>query len=316
MLNDIVLLLFLSSQAATSPEPILPIPLTVRIDRTRAALGKRLFHEVRLSASGRESCASCHPLKAAGMDGRPVAKRADGSSHHRNTPTVLNAAFNATFNWDGVTHTLEAHTDRVLQTLMDITWHELTSRLSADSDYVAAFEAIYGEAVTRENVLDAIATFERSLVTPNCRFDRFLRGEGNALTKRELQGYELFKRLGCISCHQGVNIGGNLFQKFGVFEDMIKENGTEDPGRVRITSGDRDRGVFRVPSLRNVAVTAPYFHDGREPDLAKAVATMGKAQLGKSIRREETELIVEFLRTLTGEFDGQSLFGSEPETRH
>jgi cytochrome c peroxidase len=250
------------------------------------------------------------------MDGRPVARRADGSSHHRNTPTVFNAAFNATFNWDGVTHTLEAHADRVLHTLMDLTWQDLISRLSADSGYVAAFKAIYGKAVKRENVLDAIATFERSLITPNCRFDRFLRGERNAITKRELQGFERFKRFGCISCHQGVNIGGNLFQKFGVFEDMIKENGTADPGRVRITSGERDRGVFRVPSLRNVAVTAPYFHDGREPDLATAVAIMGKAQLGKSIPREDTELIVEFLRTLTGEFDAQSLFELEPETRH
>jgi cytochrome c peroxidase len=135
----------------------------------------------------------------------------------------------------------------------------------------------------------------------------FLRGSTQILTKREERGYQLFKRFGCVTCHQGINLGGNLFQKFGVFQDIADKATKKDPGRFRITNTARDHGVFRVPSLRNVAVTAPYFHDGSEPDLSKAVETMGKVQLGKELARDEIELIVEFLRTLTGEFRGASL---------
>jgi cytochrome c peroxidase len=313
IITAVSLMLPAQADIARSPEPILPIPLTVSFDSERARIGERLFHDVRLSAGGRESCASCHPLDRGGMDGMPVAKRPDGSSHFRNTPTVFNAAFNATLNWDGVAHTLEAHTDRIIQGLMGLSWEELISRLRADIGYAAAFKASYEDGITRASVLDAIAVFERSLFTPGCRFDRFLRGELGALSPRERRGYDLFKRFGCITCHQGVNLGGNLFQKFGVFEDQLESKGRPDPGRIRVTNGARDRGVFRVPSLRNVAVTAPYFHDGREPELAGAVELMGKAQLGKALQRADIELIVDFLKTLTGEFKGRSLSSSNVE---
>jgi cytochrome c peroxidase len=157
--------------------------------------------------------------------------------------------------------------------------------------------------------LDAIAAYQRSLLTPNARFDQYLRGR-DAITDEEKRGYHLFESYGCIACHQGVNVGGNLFQKFGVFQTplSLKESVSEaDPGRFTITHDDQDRHVFRVPSLRNVAVTAPYFHDGRAPTLEEAVDIMAKAQLGRILSQQEIGRIVQFLHTLTGEYQGRSL---------
>jgi cytochrome c peroxidase len=162
--------------------------------------------------------------------------------------------------------------------------------------------------------VNAIADFERSLLTPNSRFDRFLRGERDVLTAREQDGYRLFKAYGCVACHQGVNIGGNLYQKFGVFEDTVRARELDtDPGRIAITNVPRDRRVFRVPSLRNVAETAPYFHDGREERLEKAVEIMARAQLGTDLTADEIARIAEFLRTLTGEYQGKLIKSREVE---
>ena len=207
------------------------------------------------------------------------------SSPARNTPTIFNVGLNAAFNWDGIANTLEAHAEIVLLNprLMNTTWPELLAKLQADADYVTSFNTAYPEGLTRANVLDALASFERSLLTPNARFDRYLRGEQHALTEPEQQGYRLFKSYGCVACHQGINIGGNMYQKFGVFAEA---GGEESPGagvdlgRYAVTKVPRDREVFRVPSLRNVAVTAPYFHDGRAPTLEDAVDD-GQCSAGK-----------------------------------
>jgi cytochrome c peroxidase len=189
---------------------------------------------------------------------------------------------------------------------MDITWPELLARLGADAGYLSAFQAVFPDGLTRRNVLDALATFERSLETPDSRFDRYLRGDRDALTGSERRGYALFRDYGCAACHQGVNIGGNMFQKFGLFPSgALLSN--PDLGRFQVTGASRDRGVFRVPSLRNVAVTAPYFHDGHADSLETAVDTMAKVQLGKTLRPDETGLIVAFLRTLTGRYRGQPI---------
>ena len=191
---------------------------------------------------------------------------------------------------------------------MGITWPALLAKVGRDSGYVSEFRSAYPRGATRTAVLDAIATFERSLLTPNSRFDRYLRGEREVLTPSEKEGYRLFKAYGCVSCHQGVNIGGNLYQKFGVFEDMIPaETFPMDLGRFRITKVPRDRHVFRVPSLRNVGVTAPYFHDGHEPVLQKAVETMARAQLGRKLNENEISRLVAYLKTLTGEYKGTML---------
>ena len=291
-------------------EPITPIPLSLVLDLPRVALGERLFHDVRLSHDNTRACTTCHPLQRGGMDGRPRAITANGTLHPRNTPTIFNVGLNAAFNWDGIASTLEAHAEIVLlhPSLMRTTWPELLATLQADADYVTRFNTAYAGGLTRVNVLDALASFERSLLTPNARFDRYLRGEQHALTAPEQQGYRLFKSYGCVACHQGMNIGGNMYQKFGIFAapgGMSNPAAVVDLGRYGVTKVPRDRGVFRVPSLRNVAMTAPYFHDGRAATLEGAVDTMARVQLGRTIPPEEIGLIVQFLHTLTGEYHGR-----------
>jgi cytochrome c peroxidase len=194
--------------------------------------------------------------------------------------------------------------------VMRTTWLELLAKLRSDPDYAASFKAGYPDGLTPASVLDALATYERSLITPNARFDQYLRGDRQALSAEEQRGYQLFTSYGCVACHNGLNVGGNLFQKFGIFPDMVglaRPDAEADPGRFRVTGVVRDRGVFRVPSLRNVALTAPYFHDGRAPTLEDAVDTMARVQLGRTLTREEIDLIVQFLHTLTGDYQGQSL---------
>jgi len=190
---------------------------------------------------------------------------------------------------------------------MHTTWPELLAKLRAVPDYEAAFNAAYPGGLTREHVLHALTTYVRSLVTPNARFDQYLRGRQEALTAEEQRGYQLFKAYGCAACHQGVNIGGNIFQKFGIFRGDKPPPDDDDLGRFAVTGATRDRYVFRVPSLRNVAVTAPYYHDGRVETLETAVDLMARRQLGTALTAEEVHVIVQFLHTLTGEYRGRSL---------
>jgi cytochrome c peroxidase len=309
---------FRSLAQVLSDEPITPIPLSVELDPRRVALGERLFNDVRLSRDQDRSCSTCHPLSRAGMDGLPVARLIGGAPYPRNTPTVFNVGLNFAYNWDGSANSLTEHADRLLvnPNVMNMVWPELITRLRAEDSYVSQFHAAYPDGLTRGNAVDAIAAFERSLITPNSRFDRYLRGERQALTDRERQGYRLFKAYGCVSCHQGVNVGGNLYQKFGMFEDTTRtKRGDMDPGRIRVTNVSRDRRVFRVPSLRNVAETAPYFHDGREANLENAIEIMAKAQLRASLTREEISRIADFLRTLTGEYRGNLVQSRQAELR-
>jgi cytochrome c peroxidase len=291
-------------------EPFVAVPTAATTQSPRIAIGERLFGDTRLSRDRTHACATCHPLDRGGADGLPAAPRPTAGPSLRNTPTIFNATLNASLNWDGVTTKLDVHTDRVITELMGVPWPELLSRLESDSAYASAFRTAYDSGPTRETVIDAIVAFERTLVTPNARFDKFLRGDGRALSTREREGYRRFKSYGCASCHQGVNIGGNLFQRFGVFEPLEMPAARDaDPGRLRITKIARDEGVFRVPGLRNVAVTAPYFHDGRAATLREAVETMGRHQLGRVLDPRDTELLVEFLKTLTGEYRGRPLTG-------
>jgi cytochrome c peroxidase len=225
------------------------------------------------------------------MDGQPRAIAADGTLYLRNTPTIYNVGLNAMLNWDGIANTLETHAELVLLNphLMNTTWPELLAKLQADADYVTNFNAAYAKGLTPANILNALASFEHSLLTPNSRFDRYLRGEQHALTALEQQGYRLFTAYGCVACHQGINIGGNMYQKFGIFAEPgggASPAAVVDLGRYAITKVPRDRAVFRVPSLRNVAVTAPYFHDGRARTLEDAVDTIyTAARYGTQPRR-------------------------------
>jgi cytochrome c peroxidase len=293
-------------------EPITAIPLVANVDPTRAALGAKLFGDTRLSSRKTASCASCHPLDRGGADGLARAPSASRSGLLRNTPTVFNVRFNIALNWDGSVRSLEEQADGVIRSpaQFDNTWPLVLQRLGADAAYASAFKSGYADGLTRANVLDALASYERTLITPNSRFDKFLRGDQTSLSASELEGYGLFKSFGCVACHQGMNVGGNLYQKFGIFLDTKpgrRPNEEPDLGRLWVTHNERDREVFRVPSLRNVELTAPYFHDGRAATLEEAVRTMAQVQLDRSLSPHEVDAIAAFLRTLTGEWNGRPL---------
>lgn len=291
-----------------SAEPIQPIPPVPDLDPAKVSIGEKLFRDVRISRDNTVSCATCHQLEYAGDDGLPHSARMDGTLTPMHTPTIFNVSLNFRLFWDGRKKTLEEQiqSPRDTQTV----WHEVLGKLRNDPDYQAQFAKAYPrEGMTETTLKDAIVTFERSLVTPDSRFDRYLRGQKNAITTREKMGYRLFKDYGCISCHQGVNVGGNLFQKLGVIKDYFSTHPVTDAdmGRYNVTKQETDRHVFRVPSLRNVAVTAPYLHNGSIPTLRDVIHEMAEHQLGRPIPDQDVDLIIEFLRTLTGEYRGKLL---------
>ena len=295
--------------AAESQEPLAPIPLKIALDARKVALGRKLFHETLLSHDDTISCASCHGLAVGGTDRKTRSVGINNSVVAVNAPTVYNSGLNYKQFWNARAETLEDQVDGPTQAAKEMgsNWPEILGKISRRPDYVAEFQAVYPNGVQHENVKDAIATFERSLITPNARFDRYLRGETNALNDEEKQGYQLFKSYGCVSCHQGRNIGGNMLAKFGVMADYFAVRGdvTEaDYGRYNITGQEADRYVFRVPSLRNITLTGPYFHDGSAVTLEAAVTTMTRYQLGRVIETRERGLLIKFLKTLEGETEG------------
>lgn len=294
-----------SFHPAPGAEPISPIPASLPLDARKVVLGKQLFHDKRLSGDGTLSCASCHDLARGGVDGRQKPIGVGGMMGDLNTPTVFNSAFSFRQFWDGRAATLEEQVDGPLENPKEMasSWPATLARIGADPQYAARFREIYG-SLKAEHVKDAIAEFERSLLTPGSRFDRYLQGDKKALRTEELEGYRLFKNYGCVACHQGVNVGGNLYQRLGVFSPYYTDsfvNQAANRGRAAVTGKAEDLHVFKVPSLRNVALTAPYFHDGSVATLEQAVLIMGQYQLGVVIPASELTLIVAFLRTLTGE---------------
>jgi cytochrome c peroxidase len=294
-------------------EPIAPLPLSVETSPVKASLGEILFHDTRLSRDNRIACASCHQLDAGGDDNVALGLSSSTDHHTVNTPTVFNAIYNFRQGWDGAQTSIEETIDQTMlsQHEFNQSWDLAISRLKKDASLVQSFNEAYSEGITRETVIDALREFQKTLVTPNSRFDQYLRDEADdILSEDELAGYQLFKEQGCVSCHQGINIGGNLFQKFGVFYDYLAERGNitkSDLGRYNVTNRYIDEFVFKVPSLRNVAVTAPYLHDGSAETLEDVIFIMGKTQLGKNLKDEEVKLIKQFLLTLTGEYNNRLL---------
>jgi cytochrome c peroxidase len=292
-----------SSRAGEPVQPIIPID---KLDPRLIELGQRLFFDARLSGDGTISCASCHLLSKGGADGRRVSVGISGQLGEINAPTVFNAAFNFRQFWDGRAATLEEQIDGPVENSVEMgsTWAHTIGEISQDAKYSQHFRDAFPDGITRENVKHAIAVYERSLTTPNSRFDRWLRGDDAALTQRELDGYALFKDYQCISCHQGVNFGGTMYQRLGVMAEYFTRDRQErrsDLGRFNVTGDERDRHVFRVPPLRNVAKTAPYFHDGSAKTLQDAIRVMIVDQLGRQVKEDDVTLIAEFLQTLTGE---------------
>lgn len=293
-------------------QPIQPIPLSISLNKKKVALGDQLFHEPQLSHNNSISCASCHNLNTGGVDRLVRSVAINGMITAVNSPTVFNSGFNFKLDWNGQFETLEDHINGAIHTpdRMNSSWVEVIEKLKKSPDYVKAFGQVYDEGITDETIKDAIASFERSLYTPNSRFDQFLRGNNQAITAEEKEGYHLFKTYGCISCHQGVIVGGNLFQKFGIMGDYFSDRGKitkADFGRFNVTGNEEDRYVFKVPGLRNITLTPPYFHDGSADTLKQAIAVMAKYQLGRELSTEKIDLIVKFLTTLTGEYQGKPL---------
>jgi cytochrome c peroxidase len=303
-------------------EPILPLPKAPALDPDKVALGERLFNDPILSGRKKFACSSCHDLSSGGTIRLPRTIGYNGKMHDFNAPTLFNVAVNYRLGWRGSFTKLEDQNDAVMidPNLMAADWPALVETLNESTDYRRLFRKIYRRRIDRADVLDALVTFQRSLVTPDARFDRYLRGDATAISELERHGYMLFKTYGCTSCHQGRNIGGNLFEKFGVFRDAAAPTGGQrasggsertELGRFAAMSLEEDKSVFRVPSLRNVAITAPYFHDGRVWSLASAVRLMSKLQLGRTAPPEDIDAMVAFLRTLTGEYKGRSLGDSK-----
>lgn len=270
----------------------------------KVVLGRRLFHDRALSRDGTLSCASCHDLERGGTDQRATSLGIAGQVGPINSPTVLNARYNFVQFWDGRAADLRAQAAGPVANPREMgnDWNNVVTTLQRTPGYVTEFAAVYPAGITEANVRDAIAAYEEVLVTPS-RVDRFLRGDDAALTADERAGAELFVTVGCVTCHNGINLGGASYQKFGVVRQYLSERAlTEvDNGRFNVSHDENDRFIFKVPTLRNVALTAPYFHDASAPTLERAVEVMGRYQLGRDLTPGDITRLVAFLRATTGE---------------
>ncbi len=289
------------------PAPITPLPHPAGLDDPVVRLGRFLFHSPALSRDGTVACSSCHDLASGGDDGRISSVGIDGHVGPINAPSVLNRAFDFRMFWDGRAEDLLEQADGPLQHPgeMDSSWPIAIANLRGNRAFEIAFRAAYsGEEINGDRLRAALVAYEEQLLTPGSDFDRYLCGEDDALSPEARAGFERFVALGCVSCHQGTNVGGNLFQLFGVFESPFEAEGRElteaDLGRFNVTGDPADRHVFKVPSLRNVEVTGPYFHDGSASSLEEAIRVMGRSQLGRSLIDEDVRGIAAFLRSLTG----------------
>lgn len=291
-------LLFLFILLKVYAEPITPLPQNIELDKQKVSLGKQLFFDPILSADNSVSCASCHDLENGGDDGLKFSVGINSLKGDINAPTVYNSVYNFRQFWDGRAEDLAQQAKGPIENPLEMgnNFKDLIATLKKTT-YKKKFHKVYTDGITEENIVDAIAEYEKTLITPNAPFDKYLRGEITAITKEQKEGYELFKSKGCIACHHGVNVGGNLYNKFGVMQDAESSS----MGRYEVTHNELDMYYFKVPSLRNIEKTAPYLHDGRFENLDKVVKFMAHYQLGRIVTQEEVNSIVEFLHSLSGE---------------
>ncbi|MDO6498845.1 cytochrome-c peroxidase [Photobacterium sanguinicancri] len=272
-------------------------------EKSKAKLGFELFLEPRLSSNNQVSCESCHHIYSNGAESIPASVGVNGKGK-RNSPTVFNISLNSRFFWDGRAASLEQQIDGPIHNPleMDSTWPSIVQFLNQSEYYQKRFNQEYSGEISEKTVKNALVAFMNTLTTPDAPFDRFLGGEADAISNVAQNGWQKFQQLGCVYCHQGQNIGGNLFQKFGnltALETQFGSSVNQDLGRFEVTGEENDRHVFRVPSLRNVAITAPYFHDGKTATLEEAIIVMARVQLGQELSPMTVVEISAFLNTLT-----------------
>ena len=295
-----LIILFATFLLVYANEIITPIPQNITYNIKKAALGKSLFFDTRLSKNNDISCASCHNLYEGGDDNRKFSIGHNKQLGNINSPTILNSGFSFAQFWDGRAKDLKEQVSGPITNPVEManTFSNVVSTLKKDNNLVKEFYKLYKDGITKDSITDAIAEFEKALVTPNSPFDKYLRGDNNAISQNQLDGFRLFKSYGCISCHNGVNIGGNLFQKAGVFVGNIDKNNL---GRYNVTKDEFYKYYFKVPSLRNISKTAPYFHTGNIKSLKAAIGIMFKYQLGINPPKQDINKIYDFLNSLDGE---------------
>ncbi|MCU7795803.1 MAG: cytochrome-c peroxidase [Candidatus Thiodiazotropha sp. (ex Myrtea spinifera)] len=295
-------LLGVTTAAMAVDEPIQPVKPVQNINLGQVELGKKLYFDPRLSKSGFISCNSCHNLSMGGTDNLKTSIGHNWQQGPINAPTVLNSSLNVAQFWDGRAADLKAQAGGPIANPGEMAFtHTLAINvLTSIPEYVMEFKQVFGtDKITIDEVTQAIAEFEKTLVTPNAPFDQWLLGDKEALSADQLAGYKLFKESGCVACHNGEAIGGNSFQKMGIMEPYQAKSPAE--GLSAVTGKDADRFKFKVPTLRNVEMTYPYFHDGEAETLTEAVDVMGRLQLGKKFTKAENMQIVAFLKSLTGD---------------
>ena len=292
------------SESQHGTEPLRPLSRMKGLSSEKIQLGKLLFHDKSLSADGSLSCASCHDIRNGGDDGMVTSI---GINHHSgpiNSPTVINSVFNANYFWDGRSNSLVDQVAGPIHNPLEMgsNWTDVVQKLSRNPNLVLHFKQIYATTINAENIADAIAEYERALVSTGSPFDLYLQGKNDAICDQAKHGYQVFKEIGCISCHQGTNVGSNAFQPFGVMGNYFADRGnitSADYGRFNATGREKDKHYFKVPTLRNIELTAPYLHDGMAAQLDDAVRIMSRYQLGFDLSEVEVADIVVFLRSLT-----------------
>ncbi|MBM3289543.1 MAG: c-type cytochrome [Candidatus Hydrogenedentes bacterium] len=298
---------------AYTSDVLQPLPTSVDVNTAKAAIGNKLFHDKRLSKDDTVACASCHALDKGGTDLSQYSTGVGNALGGINAPTVYNSGLQFMQFWDGRAATLEQQADGPVNNPIEMAsnWPEAFGKLSQDAAFMAEFTAVFPDGLSMENCTGAIAEFERTLITPNSKFDRYLRGDASALDAREAAGLRVFRETGCTTCHAGKLLGGQSFERMGRKADYFELRGMKmtdaDNGRYNVTKNEADRHAFKTPTLRNIAKTAPYLHDGSYTDLAKVVDVMAAKQLGKTLTPDETASVVAFLNALTGEYGGKPL---------
>jgi cytochrome c peroxidase len=292
---------------------IVPIPTALPVDAKKVELGRKLYHDKRLSGDDTVSCATCHDLAKGGTDQEKVSTGVRNQKGGINAPTTFNAALQFVQFWDGRAPTLEAQAGGPPNNPveMDSNWKQIIGKLTADSTFSKEFMSAYPEGYSEKTITDAIAAFERTLLTPNSRFDKYLMGDTQALSASEQRGHKLFLETGCATCHSGVLLGGGSFEHMGRHRDYFKDRGgavtDADKGRFNASKAEKDLHKLKVPTLRNVAKTFPYFHDGTTSDLKEAVRVMAKYQTGVTLSQDDCAAVATFLESLTGEYQGKPL---------